>query len=260
MMTQLIDSHTHIYAEEFDEDFSAMLQRAEESGVSQMVLPCVDSESWPLIQSLSEAYPQRLFPTIGLHPTYVKEDYEAQLSYLEQHLGEGIVAIGEIGLDYYWDTTFRSEQLKAFERQLRWAHQLGLPVILHVREAFRDTFDLLRSLQLPGLRGVFHSFTGSREELQKALSFEHFYIGINGVVTFKNSSLKEYVADIPLDRLVVETDAPYLAPVPKRGRRNEPAFLPYTASFVASCYQISDEELSARTSENARRLFALPPR
>ena len=176
MMTQLIDSHTHIYAEEFDEDFSAMLQRAEESGVSQMVLPCVDSESWPLIQSLSEAYPQRLFPTIGLHPTYVKEDYEAQLSYLEQHLGEGIVAIGEIGLDYYWDTTFRSEQLKAFERQLRWAHQLGLPVILHVREAFRDTFDLLRSLQLPGLRGVFHSFTGSREELQEALSFEHFHI------------------------------------------------------------------------------------
>ena len=259
-MTQLIDSHTHIYAEEFDEDFSDMLQRAEESGVTQMVLPCVDCESWPLIHSLSEAHPQRLFPTIGLHPTYVKEDYEAQLSYLEQHLEEGIVAIGEIGLDYYWDTTFKAEQLKAFERQVRWAHRLGLPVILHVREAFRDTFDLLRSLQLPGLRGVFHSFTGSREELQEALYFEHFYIGINGVVTFKNSSLKEYVSDIPLDRLVVETDAPYLAPVPKRGRRNEPAFLPYTASFVASCYQISDEELCARTSENARRLFALPTR
>ena len=168
------------------------------------------------------------------------------------------VAIGEIGLDYYWDTTYQREQIEAFERQLHWAVKLDIPVILHIREAFADAFDTLRRVNLPQLRGVFHSFTGTREELEEALSFPSFYVGINGVVTFKNSTLKEYVASIPLERLLLETDAPYLAPVPKRGKRNEPAFLPHTASFVASCYELTDDTLTAKTSENARRLFALP--
>jgi len=261
MGRSLIDSHTHIYDEAFDEDQEAMLQRALEAGVRQMVLPNVDQVSWERMLRLVESHPDYLYPTIGLHPTSVGADYEALLTYLEEQLAHhSVYAIGEIGLDFYWDRTYEAEQVEAFRRQLGWADRYSLPVILHVRDAFARAFETLRAVALPELRGVFHSFTGTEEELEEALSFEHFYIGINGVVTFKNSSLKEYVADIPLNRLVVETDAPYLAPVPKRGRRNEPAFLPYTASFVASCYQISDEELSARTSENARRLFALPPR
>ena len=236
----LIDSHTHIYGEEFNEDRDAMLQRATEAGVGQMVLPNVDIESYPRLLELCTAYPQRLFPTIGLHPTYVKEDYDTQLRAMEGELTERThVAIGEIGLDYYWDTTYQKEQIDAFKRQLHWAAQHDLPVILHIREAFADAFSVLREVNLPQLRGVFHSFTGTEEELREALSFEHFYIGINGVVTFKN-------------------DAPYLAPVPKRGKRNEPSFLPHTASFVASCYQLTDDALIAKTSENARRLFALP--
>ncbi len=256
---RLIDSHTHIYGEEFDEDRDAMLQRAEEAGVGQMVLPNVDIESYPRLLELCTAHPDRLFPTIGLHPTYVKEDYATQLRAMEQELSRRQhVAIGEIGLDYYWDTTYQQEQIDAFKRQLHWAAQHDLPVILHIREAFADAFSVLRKVNLPQLRGVFHSFTGTEEELREALSFEHFYIGINGVVTFKNSTLKEYVSSIPLDRLVLETDAPYLAPVPKRGKRNEPSFLPHTASFVASCYQLTDDTLIARTSENARQLFALP--
>lgn len=257
----LIDSHTHIYAEEFDEDFEAMLQRAEEAGVEQFVLPNTDVASWERMRPLCERYPDRLFPTLGLHPTYVKEDYQQQLATLESLLPTThVYAIGEIGLDYYWDTTFRTEQLDAFARQLRLAESLDLPVILHIREAFADAFALLRELALPKLRGVFHSFTGTREELEEALTFPSFYVGINGVLTFKNSSLKDYVTLIPRERLLVETDAPYLAPVPKRGKRNEPSFLPHTASFLASCYQLGDEELARLTSDNARRLFHLPRR
>ena len=239
---QLIDSHTHIYGEEFDEDRDEILARATAAGVGQMVLPNVDATSYPRVLDLCAAHPDRLFPTIGLHPTYVKEDYTAQLDYMEGELSQRPhVAIGEIGLDYYWDTTYQQEQIEAFER-----------------EAFADAFETLRRVNLPQLRGVFHSFTGTREELEEALSFPSFYVGINGVVTFKNSTLKEYVASIPLERLLLETDAPYLAPVPKRGKRNEPAFLPHTASFVASCYELADDTLITKTSENARRLFALP--
>ena len=257
----LIDSHTHIYAEEFDEDFEAMLQRAEEAGVIQFVLPNTDVESWDRMLPLCERYPNRLFPTIGLHPTYVKEDYKEQLATLEALLSQAqVYAIGEIGLDYYWDTTFQAEQIEAFKHQLRLADSLDLPVILHIREAFADAFKVLRELNLPKLRGVFHSFTGTREELEEALSFSNFYVGINGVLTFKNSNLKDYVTLIPQERLLIETDAPYLAPVPKRGKRNEPAFLPYTLSFLASCYEMSDEKLMGITSDNARRLFHLPTR
>lgn len=257
----LIDSHTHIYAEEFDEDFDAMLSRAEEAGVRQFVLPNTDVESWGRMLPLCAQYPDRLFPTLGLHPTYVKEDYQQQLAFLEAQLPTTkVYAIGEIGLDYYWDTTYQAEQIDAFERQLRLAESLDLPVILHIRNAFADAFAVLRRLNLPHLRGVFHSFTGTREELEEALTFSNFYIGINGVLTFKNSSLKDYITLVPQERLLVETDAPYLAPVPKRGKRNEPAFLPHTASFLASCYQLGDEELARITSDNARRLFQLPLR
>lgn len=259
MGRSLIDSHTHIYDEAFDEDREAMLQRALEAGVRQMVLPNVDQVSWVRMLCLVESHPDYLYPTIGLHPTSVGADYEALLAYLEEQLTHhSVYAIGEIGLDFYWDRTYEAEQVEVFRRQLGWADRYSLPVILHVRDAFARAFETLRTVALPELRGVFHSFTGTEEELEEALSFEHFYIGINGVVTFKNSSLKDYITRIPLERLLLETDAPYLSPVPKRGKRNEPSHLVYTAQFVADCYGIDLDTLTEVTSQNARRLFALP--
>ena len=255
----MIDSHTHVYSEDFAEDLEAMLERARTAGIEQMVLPAVDSSSWERLWALCQRYPDFLYPTAGLHPTSVGEDYLRELAYVEERLDSyPIVALGEIGLDYHWDTSYKGQQLEAFATQLRWAHQRGLPVILHIREAFADAFALLRQLALPGLRGVFHSFTGTEEELVEALSFEGFYVGINGVVTFKNSNLRDYINRIPLERLLIETDAPYLAPVPKRGRRNEPSYLPYTASYLADCYGIPEERLVEATTANARELFALP--
>ena len=261
MATSLIDSHTHIYGEEFDLDREAMLQRADEAGVGQMVLPCVDRESYERMLPLVVAHPLRLFPCIGLHPTSVKEDYQAELTYMREQLElHRPTAVGEIGLDFYWDRTYEAEQVAAFREQLQWAARLDLPVILHIREAFSKAFEILRAVNLPELHGVFHSFTGSSEELEEALSFERFAIGINGVVTFKNSSLKDYVTRVPLGRLLLETDAPYLAPTPNRGKRNEPSFLPHTAQFLASLYGLSYDQLTEVTSQNARRLFRLPTR
>ena len=246
MGRSLIDSHTHIYDEAFDEDQEAMLQRALEAGVRQMVLPNVDQVSWERMLRLVESHP-------------VGADYEPLLTYLEEQLAHhSVYAIGEIGLDFYWDRTYEAEQVEVFRRQLGWTDRYSLPVILHVRDAFARAFETLRAVALPELRGVFHSFTGTEEELEEALSFEHFYIGINGVVTFKNSSLKDYITRIPLDRLLLETDAPYLSPVPKRGKRNEPSHLIHTAQFVADCYGIDLDTLTEVTSQNARRLFALP--
>ena len=233
----MIDSHTHVYSEDFAEDLEAMLERARTAGIEQMVLPAVDSSSWERLWALCQRYPDFLYPTAGLHPTSVGEDYLRELAYVEERLdGYPIVALGEIGLDYHWDTSYKGQQL----------------------EAFADAFALLRQLALPGLRGVFHSFTGTEDELVEALSFEGFYVGINGVVTFKNSNLRDYITRIPLERLLIETDAPYLAPVPKRGRRNEPSYLPYTASYLADCYGIPEERLVEATTANARELFALP--
>lgn len=255
----LIDSHNHVYSEEFDADLEEVLSRARSAGIVQMVLPCCDSASWPRIEALSQRFPESIYRTVGLHPTYVKEDWQQELTQLAGYLDDPqLVAVGEIGLDYHWDMTYQVEQIEAFERQLHWAADRSLPVILHVREAFADAAECLRRVGRPELRGVFHSFTGSRQELAEALSFSNFYVGINGVVTFKNSDLDSYVTDIPLERLLIETDAPYLAPVPQRGKRNEPAFVAYTAEYLAECYEVPTEELVRITSSNARRLFALP--
>lgn len=257
---QLVDTHTHIYSEDFDVDIDAVLQRAADSAVSKMVLPNVDRDSFPRMMSLATAHPGVLYACTGLHPTSVGEDYREQLAFVEQTLQQGaerFVAIGEIGLDYYWDTTFAQEQAEAFRTQLEWSLHYDLPVILHTRDAFADTFMMLREVNSSGLRGVFHSFTGTPEELDEALSFPSFMIGLNGVVTFKNSTLRDYVGRIPLDRLLIETDAPYLSPVPKRGKRNEPAFMVHTFEFLASLYGLAPNELAQITTANAQRLFAI---
>lgn len=255
---RLIDTHTHIYSEEFDEDRDQVLSRAEQAGLEAMILPNVDVESYPRMMSLARSYAGRLYPSVGLHPTSVREDYESQLKYLEGELAKHrFVAIGEIGLDYYWDETFKSQQIDAFERQIHWATNHSLPVIIHSRSAWQDTLVSLDRAGGLSVRGVFHSFIGEAKEIQEALAFDNMMIGIGGVVTFKNSTLREYIGAIPLDRLLVETDAPYLSPVPKRGRRNEPAYLTYTLEHIARIYGIDVNKLAMITTENARRLFSV---
>lgn len=255
---RLIDSHTHIYAEEFDQDIDAVLERALTSGVVAMILPNVDRESYPRMMSLVERAPDRLYPSAGLHPTSVQANYVDEIAFVAEALSQhSFVALGEIGLDYYWDTTYKPQQIQAFEQQIALAGQYNLPIIIHTRDAFADTFEVLRRVGDRTTRGVFHSFTGSEAELEEALTFEGFMIGLNGVVTFKNSQLRHYVARIPLERLLLETDAPYLSPVPKRGRRNEPAHLVYTLEFVAELYGITPAALAEVTTNNAKRLFAL---
>lgn len=257
-MIELIDSHTHIYAEDFEDDIAEVLARASEAGVRAMVLPNVDVESYPRMMSLVSKHSGLLFPCLGLHPTSVGADYKEQLKQLDLALiAHRFTAIGEIGLDYYWDTSFKAQQIDAFERQLRLAQEVNLPIIIHTRSAWADTIDTIERIRGKEARGVFHCFSGSEAELDEALAFEQMMIGIGGVVTFKNSTLREYIAKIPLDRLLLETDAPYLSPSPKRGRRNEPAHLVYILNHLAEVYGIAPEKLAKQTSDNAKRLFSL---
>ncbi len=254
----LIDSHTHVYDECFEEDFSEMLTRARENNVKHMVLPCVEWESYEPMKKLLEAYPNDFSLAMGLHPTSVKEDYRSVLAKMRELLDkQSFVAVGEVGLDYYWDRTYEQEQRDAFKEQLLWCRDLNLPVIIHTRSAFEDTFKVLDECSSYNIKGVFHSFTGTEEELEQVLTYENFYVGLNGVVTFKNSSLKDYVKRIPLERLVLETDAPYLSPAPKRGKRNEPAHLIYTLNFLSDLWKLPPETLAQQTSANAQRLFSL---
>ncbi len=254
----LIDTHAHIYSEEFDDDRAEMMARAEEAGVVHTIMPSISREEYPRLIATLREFPSCVSAALGLHPAYVKNDYREQLQFIEeQALVEDWVAIGEVGLDYYWSTDFKMEQQDALRHQLRLAQRLDLPVIIHVRNAFEDLRQILLEEEFAGLRGVIHSFTGTEEELQSVLSLEGFMIAINGVVTFKNASLREYITQIPLDRLLVETDAPYLAPVPKRGKRNEPTYVAHTASYLADLWQLSPEELAKITTDNAKRLFRL---
>lgn len=254
------DSHTHLYLDAFKADRSQMIQRALDAGVEMMLLPNIDSTSMEALFSLAEQYPAHCLPMMGLHPTSVKENYPEELALAEKALQrEGIIAIGETGMDLYWDTGYLKEQEEAFSIQIGWALELDLPLVIHARDSFQEIFQVLDRSGGPELRGVFHSFTGGMEELERALSYD-FMIGINGIVTFKNSGLAEIVREIPADRLLLESDAPFLAPVPYRGRRNESSYLVETASKVAEIHNLSMEELARITSANAEQLFRLKPR
>lgn len=255
-----IDSHAHIYAEEFELDLSEMMERALASGLRHIVMPSIDRHSYASMMSVHERYPELTSVCIGLHPTHVQDDYHAELAFVRTQLESGVrfVAIGEIGLDYYHDTTYRTEQIEAFRAQMALAQTHKLPIIIHTRSAFTDTFDCLRSSEGKGLKGVFHSFTGEEADLEEALSFESFMIGINGVATFKNSHLREYIGRIPLERLLIETDAPYLSPAPLRGKRNEPAHLVHLLEHIAPLWGLTPTELAEATTRNAEHLFTLP--
>ncbi len=251
------DSHTHLYLDAFAADRNDMVERAVDAGVSRMFLPNIDSSSIGPMFRLSDQYPGSCFPMMGLHPTSVKENYREELKLVEKHLvNKNIIAIGETGIDLYWDQTYLREQQEVFKIQIQWAKELKLPLVIHARDSFQEIFDAMDEVGDSGLRGVFHSFTGAEEDLKKALSYD-FMIGINGIATFKNSNLGGVVKSIPKDRLLLETDAPYLAPVPYRGKRNESLYLVEIAAKIAEIYNLTKEEIGTITSHNAQQLFQI---
>jgi len=253
------DSHTHLYLDAFDPDREQMLRRALDAKVTRMLLPNIDSSSMDAMFGLADRFPEHCYPMMGLHPTSVKDNYREELARVEKGLQrEGIIAIGETGIDLYWDKTYHKEQEAAFATQIAWAMELDLPLVIHARDSFQEIFQVLDKSGGPELRGVFHSFTGGMEELERALSY-NFMIGINGIVTFKNSDLVDVVRAIPKNRLLLETDAPFLAPVPYRGKRNESSYLPETAAKVAEIHNLPREEIAWITSKNAEHLFRLNP-
>ena len=252
-----VDTHTHLYLSEFDGDRDEVIERAMKSRVEIMLLPNIDFSTVDDMLRLSTKYPGICLPMIGLHPGSVKENYMEELQLLLQWADKKeFYAIGEVGMDLYWDKTYLEEQKDAFAIQIHWARERKLPLVIHSREAFYEIFQVLEKELEAGQTGVFHSFTGGKEEVRKILEMD-FYFGINGIASFKNSNLKEVILQIPPERLLLETDSPFLAPVPRRGRRNESSFLPYIADAVASVYGMGIEELSAITTKNAKQLFDL---
>ena len=283
-MFKVIDTHTHFDAEEFDEDRAEAFARAREAGVGKVFLPAIDVKTTHAVLALAKEYPGYAYPMIGLHPEEVKEDWKEQLAELRKMLEEhrmignanpagesgnanpagdspqfsDFIAIGEVGLDYYWSREFENEQLEAFEEQVKWSVETQLPLMIHCRKAQNEMVHLLRKYEkeLPG--GVFHCFTGNQKEAEQLLSFDKFVLGVGGVSTFKSSHLREDLpAVVPLDRIVLETDSPYMAPVPYRGKRNESAFVVEVLKTLAKAYGVSEEEFARQTNLNAERVFPL---
>jgi TatD DNase family protein len=250
-----IDTHAHVFAEQFDVDRADIIGRAMEAGVREIYMPNIDHTS---IDSMFEAegrYPGTCFSMMGLHPTSVKKDFEKELYIVEEWLSKRkFVAIGEMGTDLYWDKTFWEQQKEAFRIQVGWAKKFRLPIVIHCRESIDETIELLEPLSGNGLTGVFHCFTGSLEQARKITSMG-FYIGLGGVATFKNGGIDKVIPDLELDNIVLETDSPYLAPAPHRGKRNEPSYIPIIAEKIIGLKNISKDELQAITTRNASRLF-----
>jgi TatD DNase family protein len=251
---KLIDSHCHIYAKEFDEDRAQMLGRAENEGVNLMLQPAIDSTTHEDMLRVEEKFPACLC-MMGLHPTSVKENYLEELRIAESWLKQRkFVAIGETGLDFYWDLSYKKEQYAAFETQINWALEYDVPVVIHSRNSTDECIDLIKKHQKGKLKGVFHCFSGTLEQATRIID-QDFFLGIGGVVTFKNSGLDLVIEKISLDNILLETDAPYLAPVPFRGKRNECSYLKYVLEKIAFVKQITGEEVATATTKNACSLF-----
>lgn len=256
-----IDTHTHLDGEEFREDLAEVVKRAQEAGVSKVFVPAIDLPSVQTVMEVCRQYPGYAYPMIGLHPEEVKSDWQQVLSemkpLLESSDGE-VIAIGEVGLDYYWSREFEKEQLAAFEEQVRWSVETRLPLMIHCRKAQNEMVTLLKRYKadLPG--GVFHCFTGNAREAEELLQFDRFVLGIGGVLTFKKSHLPEVLpAVVPLDRIVLETDSPYMAPVPMRGKRNESAYVKYVLEKLAESYGVAPEVIAEATNANVERVFKI---
>jgi TatD DNase family protein len=253
----LIDTHSHIYSEDFNDDIEEVLQNAYNNDVKKIVLPNIDSGTIKRLLDLSNSYPHVCYPLMGLHPTSVSGDYKEELAvveyWLDKHKFHGI---GEIGIDLYWDRTYIEEQKEVFRYQIKLAKNRNLPIVIHVRDSFNEVYQIVNEEQDGSLSGVFHCFTGDNAEAQKIIDLG-FLLGIGGVVTYKNSSLGQVLQNVDVNKLVLETDAPYLAPDPKRGRRNESAYLVYVAQKVSEIYQLSIKEIAEITTANARKLFGI---
>lgn len=253
----LLDSHTHIYLPEFDADRSAMINRALAQGVEKLLLPAIDSETHEKQLLVESEYPETCISMMGLHPCSAKENVEEELRIVRQYLDQRkFVAIGEIGLDLHWDKTFLDQQYKAFETQIKWALELDLPIVIHSREATERCIEVVRKYQNGKLRGVFHCYSGSVESAKQIIDLG-FYLGIGGVVTYKNAGLPAVIAQLSLDHILLETDAPYLTPVPYRGKRNEPAYLKLIAEKIAEAKFCSLKEVTEKTTANTKNLFRL---
>jgi TatD DNase family protein len=252
-----IDTHCHLDGEEFHDDLDAVVQRAREAGCAKILVPAIDLPSCQTVMEVCRRFPGYAYPMLGLHPEEVKSNWQEVLSSINCQLSTvNSLAIGEVGLDFYWSREFEKEQLEAFEEQVRWSVETRLPLMIHCRKAQNEMVNILKryARNLPG--GVFHCFTGNEIEARQLLEFENFVLGIGGVLTFKKSHLPEVLpACVPLDRIVLETDAPYMAPVPMRGQRNEPAFIPHVITRMAEAYGVTEEEICRQTNENVARIF-----
>lgn len=254
----IIDTHSHIFDEQFDSDIDLVIDRAKANDVEYILLPNIDSSTINSLLNVSEKYLDYTLPMMGLHPSSVTLDWKSELEIIKKEFDKRkFIAVGEIGIDLYWDTSLEKEQKKAFEEQLKWSIEYDLPVSIHSRNATLEAIECIERVGREKLRGVFHSFGGTEEELKKILDLKTFYIGINGTVTYKKSILPDVLAKTDLSHLLIETDAPYLPPVPYRGKRNEPSYTPLVVDKLAEIYQMSKEEVENITTKNAKRLFDL---
>lgn len=253
----LIDTHTHLYVEEFKEDVDAVIARGKAQGVEKFYLPAIDSTEIPGMLALEEKYPGTCIAMMGLHPCYVKENYREELQIVQNWLDQRpFAAVGEIGLDYYWDTQFKEQQQEAFRQQMNWALEKGMPIVIHTRNAMQETIEMVKPYAAKGLRGIFHCFSGSYESAIQITQMG-FLLGIGGVLTYKNAGLGEVLAQISMEYLVLETDSPYLTPVPFRGKRNESSYLKYVVAKLSEVKQLPEAEVAAITTANAERLFGV---
>jgi len=253
----ITDTHTHLYSSQFNEDQKEMIQRAKDAGVSRFFIPAIDASHTQSMLKLEEDFPLDVYLMMGLHPTSVKENYLEELAHVKEWIDKKkFYALGEIGIDLFWDTTFLKQQQEAFRTQIKWAKEKKLPIVIHCRAAFEAIFEILEAEKGADLRGIFHCFTGTKEQALKAISY-NMKLGIGGVATFKNGKINTFLKEIDLQHIVLETDAPYLAPVPYRGKRNESAFITNVIDTLVDIYGLSFEEISAITTQNSKDVFKI---
>ena len=253
----ITDTHTHLYSEQFDEDRNEMIQRAIDLGVSRFFIPAIDSNYLDAMLDLEKAFPENIFLMMGLHPTHVKENVEEELAFVKKWLDtRNFYAVGEIGIDLYWDKTFLKQQQQAFKTQIQWAKEKNLPIIIHCRDAFDEIFEVLEEVKDDKLFGIFHCFSGNLEQAKKAISY-NMKLGIGGVVTFKNGKIDQFLNEIDIKNIVLETDSPYLAPTPFRGKRNESSYITKVVTKLAEIYNVSEKEIAEITTQNSKDIFGI---
>ncbi|QTD36861.1 TatD family hydrolase [Polaribacter batillariae] len=251
----ITDTHTHLYSDQFDEDRETMIKRAKEVGISRFFIPAIDASYTQKMLDLEKKYPYDVYLMMGLHPTSVKENYLDELAHVRKWIDKKeFYAIGEIGIDLYWDTSFLVQQQEAFRTQIQWAKEKKLPIVIHCRDAFDEIFEVLETEKSDDLHGIFHCFTGTKEQAEKAISY-NMKLGIGGVATFKNGKIDKFLHEIDLQHIVLETDAPYLAPTPYRGKRNESAYITHIIDKLVGIYNLSFKEIAEITTQNSKEVF-----